>query len=214
MIVTWQSELHGPIGFHGDPEDYDGTPRLGDFWIDTAPKTRHWDRQAVAAYLIFGSVTGGRFQVPHKFSPAVATAMQRLSGVVPIIPEPIEYHPKALPAGERRLHILPDMPLPEEALEPVSQREGYLSVVRSDRAAGALRLTNALTVASNAWLHADHRTRLGSWYPFIACGALFAQDLEADSLVLHSDGIDTDSQQWLDLSHLLATAKLGLEVQS
>lgn len=214
MIITWQSELHGPVGFRAVAEDYDGTPRLENLWFDVGPKTRHWDRQAVAAYLTYGNVAGGRFQVPHKFSPAVAFAMQKMSGKVPIMPEPIEYYAKALPEGERRLHILPNESLPDDALKPQSQADGYLSIVRSDQAAGAVRWPNGLMVASNAWLHANETSQLGSWYPYIACGALFAQDLEADSLVLHANDVDTASQEWMNLSHLLSTAKLGLEVQS
>lgn len=210
MIIKSSRELDGSTGFSAETGDYDGTPVISNFWMDSSPKVQHWDRQAVAIYLVFGRNFGGHVVMPHKFSPAVANAMRTLAAPVPLDVQPIEYHPKALPIGQRRLVLVRDMPLPEQLLNPTDQTECYLEVLPSDKASGALRRINGLTVASNAWLH-QAASGLASWYPFVALACLFAEDLDAETIVIPDD-IDTTSQDWKDLSYLLATARLGLEI--
>ncbi|MEV8144224.1 hypothetical protein [Specibacter sp. NPDC078709] len=209
MIIKWLSEFDGQSGFFVEPTDYDGTPVITNLWMDSAPKVRHWDRQAIAAYLVFGSTFGGPVTMPHKFSPAVANAMKALSTPIQLDLQPIEYYPKALPTGEGRLVLVRNGPVPERLLNPANQSDSYLEIVRSDKASGAIRRINGLTVASNAWLH-QSTTGLASWYPFIAMACLFAEDLDAGTIVI-PEAIDTSLQEWKDLSYLLSTARLGLE---
>lgn len=210
MIIKWSNELHGPAGFTVTPEDYDGTPRLFQLLMDVAPKVRHWDRQAVAAFLTFGKSFGGPVTMPHKFSPAVSNAIKAMALPVQLDLQPIEYYPKALPIGERRLHVIVDEQVPASLLSPQNQRDGFIEVLRSDLNNGALRRINGLTLGSNAWVHSTG-SALESWYPYIAVACLFAEDLDASTIVLPSE-VDTDSPLWLPLCNLLATARLGLEV--
>ena len=212
MIITWQSEYEGHIGFRAVAEDYDGTPHVDHFWMDKAPVDRHWDREAIAAYLVFGSYASGRLAVPHKFSPAAAKAMSSMSAPVDLRPEPIEYYAKRLPFGTRTLRLLKDSPLARKDTDPPNQDVGYLQVLRSDRASGAIRTINGLTVASNAWVHSDSQgSELASVYPYLAMGALFAEDLEANVLEIEAD-VDTTSEEYKHLQHLLAMGRLGLRV--
>lgn len=210
MIVEWKSELDAQVGFVVEPGDYDGTPTISHFWMDTAPKIRHWDRQAIAAFLVFGSSFGGPVVMPHEFSPAVANAIKNLATPIQLDLQPIEYYPRALPVGERRLFLIRDTPIPDRLLNPTNQTECYLEVLPSDKASGAIRRINGLSLASNAWLH-HASPGLESWYPYIAMACLFAEDLDAGTIVVPGD-IDTSSQKWKDLSYLLATARLGLEI--
>lgn len=212
MIIKWLGEFDGQAGFFVEPGDYDGTPIISNLWMDSVPKVRHWDREAIAAFLIFGSTFGGPVTMPHKFSPAVANAMKTLSTPIQLDLQPIEYYPKSLPIGERRLVLIRDTPVPERLLSPSSQAESYLEVLPSDKASGAIRRINGLTVASNAWLH-QSASGLASWYPFIAMGCLFAEDLDAGTIVI-PESVDTSSQEWKNLSYLLSTARLGLEIAS
>jgi hypothetical protein len=209
MIIKWLSEFDGQAGFSVEAGDYDGTPTISNLWMDSGPKVRHWDRQAIAAYLVFGSTFGGPVTMPHKFSPAVANAIKNLSLPVQLDLQPIEYYPKALPIGERKLLVVRDIPIPDHLLNPSNQSESYLEVLPSDKANGAVRRVNGLTVASNAWLHASS-TGIASWYPFIAMACLFAEDLDAGTIVI-PESIDISSQEWKNLSYLLSTARLGLE---
>lgn len=210
MIVKWLSEFDGQSGFSVEAGDYDGTPVISNLWMDAAPKVRHWDRQAIAAYLVFGTTFGGPVTMPHKFSPAVANAMKTLSLPVPLDLQPIEYYPKALPIGERRLVLVRETPIPERLLHPSNQTESFLEILPSDKASGAIRRINGLSVASNAWLH-QAKAGLASWYPYIAMACLFAEDLDAGTIVI-PDNIDTSSQEWKNLSYLLSTSRLGLEI--
>lgn len=212
MIITWQSEFEGHIGFRAAPEDYDATPHVTHLWMDKMPVERHWDREAVAAYLVYGGYASGRFVVPHKFSPAAAKAMATMSDPVDLRPEPIEYYAKRLPSGNRTMRILKDGSLGEEYIAPDNQGGCYLQVLRSDRAAGAVRTINGLTVASNAWVHATADDGgLTSLYPYLALGALFAEDLEANVLEIEAD-VDSSTSEYRQLQHLLSTARLGLRV--
>ncbi|PCC35781.1 hypothetical protein [Glutamicibacter sp. BW77] len=210
MIVTWQNEFDGQSGLFAEPGEYDGTPTISALWMDCQPKTRHWDRQAIAAYLVFGSTFGGPVTMPHKFSPAVANAMKALSIPVQLDLQPIEYYPQPLPIGERKLILVRDTLVPDRLLRPSNQTESYLEVLHSDKASGAVRRINGLSVASNAWLH-QSSTGLASWYPFIAMACLFAEDLDAGTIVI-PDSIDTSLQEWKNLKYLLSTARLGLEL--
>jgi hypothetical protein len=210
MIIKWVSELDGQTGFFVEAGDYDGTPVISSLWMDSSPKVRHWDRLAIAAYLVFGSTFGGPVTMPHKFSPAVANAMKTLSLPVQLDLQPIEYYPKALPIGERRLMVVRDAPVPDHLQKPSNQADSYLEILQSDKASGAIRRINGLTLASNAWLH-QSSTGISSWYPHIALACLFAEDLDAGTIVI-PDNIDTSLQEWKNLSYLLSTARLGLEI--
>lgn len=209
MIINWLNELDGQAGFFVEPGDYDGTPDIPNLWMDTAPRVRHWDRQAIAAYLIFGRKFGGPVTMPHKFSPAVSNAMKAISAPVQLDLQPIEYYPKALPIGERSLLLVRESPVPQELIQPNNQEMCYLEVLPSDKASGAVRRINGLTIASNAWLHTS-ATGLASWYPYIALACLFAEDLDAGTIVIPEE-FDRSSQEWKNLSCLLGTARLGLE---
>lgn len=211
MIIKWVPERHGTVGFHVVPEDYDGTPSIANFWLDVRPKSIHWDRQAVAAFLIYGRAFGGPVTMPHKFSPAVSNAIKSLSIPVQLDLQPIEYYPKAIPIGERRLHVFADTPVPQTLLDPHDQSSAFLEVLRSDKASGAIRRLNGISVASNAWLHSSGRN-LQSWYPYIAIACLFAEDLDVSTIVLPSS-VDTSSPLWSKLCDLLSTARLGLEIE-
>ncbi|WP_431711855.1 hypothetical protein [Glutamicibacter uratoxydans] len=211
MIIKWLSELHGPTGFLAEPEDYDGTPRISHLWIDSAPKNRHWDRQAIAAYLVFGDSFGGPVSMPHKFSPAVATAIKAAAKPVQLDIQPIEYYPKALPIGERKLRIVSNETVPEQLLKPNNQEVAFLEILRSDQASGAIRRVNGITVASNAWLHTVASGNKG-WFPLIAIACLFAEDLDAGTIVLPPSA-ELHANERRILEYLLGTARLGLEIE-
>lgn len=210
MKIKWLSEFDGQVGLAVEPDDYDGTPQISHLWMDRGPKSRHWDREAVATGLVFGRYFGGEITMPHKFSPAVATGLRRMAGPVPINVGPIEYYPKGLPEGERRLHLLVDEPVPEDLMEPKDQSACYLQILRSDRASGSIRRVNGLSVASNAWLHSEPRAVSGL-LPFIALACLFAEDLEAGTIVLPPSSAGVPDE-WQEVRQILATARLGLEV--
>ncbi|GAA2136651.1 hypothetical protein GCM10009825_22100 [Arthrobacter humicola] len=212
MIVTWNGEYVGHTGFNVTADDYDGEPRFRSFWFDAAPKNRHPDREAVAAFLVFSSAMGGLVNLPHKFSPAVDSAMRSIASPVPVVFSPIEYYPKALPGGSRPLNLSWSGIEAASTDETTRDDTTYLRIERSDETAGSLRTLRGLTMSSNAWLHSDgRRGHVSSIRPYLAAAVLFAEDLDADSIRIPGD-YDQESQEWKDLVYLLGTARLGLEV--
>lgn len=209
MIITWRGELVGHVGLTAVPNDYDGNPQFSNFWFDASPKAIHPDRQAVAAYLIFGSYMSGRVQMPHAFSPAVEAALRFDAEPVSISFNPIEYYPKALPIGSRVLDLSWEGSSNNCEIAD-SPGSAYLHILQSDRAAGSIRTVNGLTIGSNAWLHtSSKRDSLQRIYPFVAAAVLFAEDLEVD-VVRVPLGYDEGTAEWRALSSLLASARLGL----
>ena len=64
MIIQWKHQDIGHAGFSVEPEDYDGVPHFAQFWLDASPKNKHPDREAVAAFLVYGRYMGGLTQMP------------------------------------------------------------------------------------------------------------------------------------------------------
>lgn len=212
MIIKWNGEYVGHTGFNVVADDYDGEPRFRSFWFDAGPKTRHPDREAVAAFLVFNSAMGGLVHMPHKFSPAVDSAMRSISHPVPVVFSPVEYYPKALPSGSRPLNLSWSGIETAPSADMSGVDTTYLRLERSDESAGSLRTLRGLTVSSNAWLHSDGcEGSPSSIRPYLAAAVLFAEDLDADSIRVPGD-FDEESREWKDLVYLLGAARLGLEV--
>ena len=211
MIIKWKSEYIGHVGFSALPEDYDGIPRFANYWLDSAPKTRHADRESLAAFLIFNRYMGGLTHMPQKFSPALDSAFRAAAGGM-VSFTPVEYYPKALPSGSRTLHLS----WADAVFVPASMRQSaedaYLHIERSDRSSGSMRTINRLDVASNAWIHSRGELRsLESIFPYLAAAVLYAEELEVDTIQIYGD-FDTQSDLWKKLVLLLGSARLGLKL--
>lgn len=210
MIIKWKSEYIGHIGFEATPDDYDGIPKFANYWLDAGPKLRHPDREAVAAFLIYGSYLGGLTQMPHKFSPAVDVVLRDAAGEASAAFSPIEYYPKALPVGSRtmRLSWSEDE---KEKIDAEGVADVFLRLERSDRVSGSMRSVNGLTVASNAWIHVpDCAESIYRIYPFLAAAVLYAEDLEADTIQVQGN-YDKDKDAWETIVRLLGSARLGIK---
>lgn len=208
MIIKWKSEYIGHVGFEATPDDYDGIPRFANYWLDAGPKVRHADREAVAAFLIYGRYMGGLTQMPHKFSPAVDAVLRDAAGRASAAFSPVEYYPKALPIGSRTMDLSWS---DDEHQTAESQAEVFLRIERSDRVSGSMRSVNGLTVASNAWIHVPgYAESLYSIYPFIAAAVLYAEDLEVDTIQVRGN-YDSDKDAWETVVRLLGSARLGIK---
>lgn len=210
MIIEWKSHNIGHVGFVAEPEDYDGVPRFAQYWLDASPKNRHADREALAAFLIFGKYMGGLTRMPSKFSPAVESVMCRVSAAVSTSFTPIEYYPKGLPIGKRSLRLSwSDTELRGDS-EVVDVTRAYLHVDRSDKSSGSLRNINGLRVASNAWMHSEMNPgSIDSIFPYVAAAVLYAEDLDIDTIEI-SGNYDMQTSEWAKLVHLLGAARLGI----
>ena len=184
MKVTKLTETTGPWGLRATPGEYDGMPPLDAFLFDRQPRALSPDRAAAAAYLVFGHLASGDFETPQWHAPALAQAMVDDTRPAWVQTHPVELYAKPLPIGRRAVRV------GVEGLAgfdpPVNQSSDVyeLRIMRSDHSNGARTTFASLEISSNAWLHAvgqgiERRLRLA-----IACGVLFAEDLEVDHLLI------------------------------
>lgn len=206
MKVSWSSTHDNRIGFHTELHEYDAVPPVAALLIDHAPAMINAEREAVASYLAFGHWVSGDLQLAHKVGPNTASAIERDMSFVDVRPSPLEYYPKPLPTGSRRVSVDFDG-------SGVSSSGPFISVLPASRWNGALRSHNGIALGSNAFVfdaaasggHVAIRCRL-------AVAVLFAEDLLADTFVLRAN--DVDAREISRIRKLLAAVNIGLDLVS
>lgn len=179
--------------------EYDAFPPMGALLVDRAPRARNNDRDAVAAFLAFGAWAGTSITLPNRVSPATAEAVRRDSKLFGLSVEPIEYYPKKLPIGAARVMVSTD--LAADLATP------HLAVLRSDRWNGTLGTSRSLAVGSNA-IFIEPKQPLRQ---ILAVAVLFAEDLDADCLVVSESHASADERR--RLRDLLSAVRLGIDFE-
>lgn len=205
MKITWKGTLTGQVGFHAELQEYDAVPPVDSLLIDHAPASMNPEREAVAAYLAFGHWTSGDLQLPHRVGPNTAAAIEQDMQHIAIRPGPIEYYPKPLEIGSRKVHLGFDANSVKDAMPAIA-------VLQSTSWVGALRAMQSVAVASNAFTldravsstHECIRSRL-------AVGVLFAADLSADTLIV--SGSNIPELEKARLANLLLSVRLGVHFE-
>lgn len=208
MRVEKTTSATGQWGLRATSEDYDGTPPLPVIQFDRQPRTLSPDRVALASFMFFNPWISGRYASPQWHSPALSQAMGRHVRPAWIQTEPVELYAKALPKGRRPLHVsMEDVP----SLRSTSVRgcDSSLKLTRSDRSVGARLSSAALELSTNAWMLTAGRGRRRQLEVVLACGLLYAEDLEADELIISSDVDDKDARDFADL---IGAARIGLRI--
>lgn len=208
MKVVTITETTGSWGLQAQPEEYDATPSLDRVLFDRRPRTLSPDRVALASYLLFGHLASGRFQTPGWHTPGLAQAMAVDSLPVWVQTQPVELYAKAYPIGRRALRVRVEGVAGLDPPEP-SDGNHQLRLMRADRSSGARTTFTSLEVSSNAWLStvghgAERRLRVA-----VAAGVVFAEDLEADRLVIGRGAAPEDAVA--RTRNLLDAVRLGLE---
>lgn len=209
MKIVKVTEPTGLWGLRATLEHYDATPPLDTILFDRQPRALSPDRVALAAYLVFGHLASGRFETPQWHSPGLAQSLSDDARPAWLQTEPVELYAKPLPTGRRAVRVGVEG---ISELEPAadSTSDSYqLRIMRSDLSSGARTTFSSLEVSSNAWLltvaqGAERRLRI-----VIACGVLFAEDLEADRFVV---GRGTAPTAVLErIRRLLDAVRLGID---
>lgn len=203
MRIVWEQEESGATRLTAEPEEYDAFPPMGSVLLDAPPARRDADREALAAYLLFGRWMSGEASLPGGPSPHLAEAIERDASPVRLRVRNVESAPRALPRGERAVQVV--FGLPDRA-----PRMPTLAVVPSTVAGGLFRTADLMVIPSNAvlldWVDSGSlRARLG-------VAVLFAADAGAEVLRLAPGELGTDEQA--RLTTLLLSVNLELSVDS
>lgn len=205
MKIQWTKNSFGQTGFVTERSEYDAVLPIDSLMMDNAPLLINPEREAVAAFLAFGSFASGEFQLSRKFGPATAEALVKASDPVPLYPHPIEYYPKPLPGGLRSCFVGTDISVLSQEQEIA---ELSFAVLRSDQWNGSIVAHHAFGVASNAFL-IDAMRKSNNIRAQLAVAVLFAEDFNVDYFVVSSDLVnDPEEQKFIE--NLLLVCKLGI----
>lgn len=214
MKIEWIDEKSGRSGLVVTEVDrYDGVPSIDSFWLDKAPLNLSQDRLAVASTLVFGPWVTGAFRLPKQVGAGVARSIIRFCEPSWVVPEPIDYGPKPIPAGSGILFTESRGKRTEPSLTRQARRDGTnLTILDSDQYAGSLFSMEGLYVTSNMFafqLDGAH----APWLPLLAVAVLFAEDLQCSTI-----SIPMHYQETLESEHalmdLLSATGLRLEFHS
>lgn len=203
MKITWKGTQTGQVGFHAELQEYDAVPPVGSLLIDHAPSSMNLEREAMAGYLAFGHWTSGDLQLPHRLGPNTAAAIERDMQHVSVRPSPIEYYPKPLETGHRRVRV---------AFTPanISGELPTLTVLPASEWTGSMRSLQSVVVASNAFaLDSAASNGIEAIRARLAVAVLFAGDLSADILNIYAPRLDPGEER--RIRELLLAVRLGVE---
>lgn len=211
MRVEKHTSPTGQWGLQAFAEDYDGTPPLPIVQFDRQPRTLSPDRVALASYLFFGPWMSGRYTSPQWHSPALSQAISRDAHPAWLQTEPVELYAKALPKGRRSFSVsLQGADLTHDPLERDSQAPS-LRFMRSDLSSGARVWGPSLELSTNAWLLASGQSVVRQLRVVLGCAVLFAEDVDADEVVIGHSG---PSPEVAGLFDLVGASRLGLRLVS
>lgn len=201
MKIRTETNTFSPFSLIAERGEYDALPPVNTLHVDFAPTKVNADRLAIASYLVFGAYVSGTIEMPKKFCPATAEAMEQDARPVQLRPAPIEYYPQPLAIGQRTARIY--FELPGESVE------GQFSVLPSDSYSGIITGPNKLLLASNAFVFDALTKSAQSIRARLAVAVLFAEDFSIDTFILDGTAIDRKEQR--ALINLLASCRLGLQ---
>ncbi len=208
MKIVVVTEPTGPWGLQAVVEDYDSIPTLEKVVFDRQPRTLSPDRVALASYLLFGHLASGRLQTPQWHSPALAQAIAQDARPAWLQTEPVMFYAKPLPTGRLTVRVEVEG---VAGFDPATCPKGAheLRFMRSDRSSGARATFSSLELSSNAWLLSVNASPEGRLRVALACAVLFAEDVEADSILI-GHGLAPQAAV-IRARRLLDAVRLGLE---
>lgn len=211
MRVEKNTSPTGQWGLRAVAEDYDGTPPLPTVQFDRQPRTLSPDRVALASYLFFGPWMSGRYVSPQWHSPAMSQAMAQDASPAWLQTEPVELYAKALPKGRRTFAV--SLEGADQIRDAVQEGAGTPSLrfMRSDLSSGARVRGSSLELSSNAWLLASGQSTERQLRVALGCAVLFAEDVDADEVVIGHSG---SSAEVASLFDLVGASRLGLRLVS
>lgn len=167
------------------PSDYDGSPAPDCLRLDYSPRFASPGRLAVAAVLAFRPYIAGGLDLPRPVSPELARSFTDFLAPVAVFPQPVEYHPKAIPLGSGTFVVeVGGSPHHENRSGPSATR---LSLLPGGRSFGHRLEGDLVSVPTNAALLAPPSADpLDCVLPLLACAVLLAEDFGIGTVELPS----------------------------
>jgi hypothetical protein len=205
--IEWHPVLDdGGCGISAVPQEYDGHPTPDLLKLDYSPRFAAPTRLALAAVLAFRPYISGALQLPQPVSPEVADGIREILRPHEVFPEPIEYHPKAIPTGPGTFR-LQDSPTAVKPGSPAGPLD--LVLVDTARVFGHHLEGNVATMPTNASLLApgvsDPLDRL---LPSLAVAVLLAEDFGVGAIELPAEA--AGGKRYVPVVGALAASGLAL----
>ena len=195
------------------PLALDAHPPMDRLIFERAPRVLTPDRLAVAASIVFGEYCSEEINFKDSVTTQTGAAIRRfVNGRIAVVP--IDAEPRRLPIGATILRLVGDGDVaPESSRSIFGMREISFRPSRIDLAAGVRSGLHSFEIGSNGWL-------LGAIAPVpcpsaieIASAVLFAEELEADRIIVPSRLHPGDAIA-ATLTDLLESVRLGLQFES
>lgn len=216
MKIQWSDNSFGRSGILAIPERGDTQPPVDTFYLDYIVENIDQDRLAVAAALVFGTYAGDRLMFENPVSAGVARAIEVFLGERMVRVDPVGYVENNSLHGDTTI-VLDHVGAHTTPINQLGrQRHLGVSIVPTESSSGGLLTMDALSVASNAWLHARlHTAGFAEDRLYVAAGVLLSADLSAAGIALcDSAGVVASSVDTRALQALLESSSLSLVVQA
>lgn len=209
--IEWKGRgVTGRFSLQAEPEAYDGTPPIAEFFVDRDMLAISDDVLSLAAFLAFAPYCSGSLTLPRKVTAELAKAMTEFQAPAWLHPADVEFEPRQAPLGDGMALVVDRItdfsPLPNLWGRP---RNVTVSVLDSARWAGDLVATDQLIVSSNAHAVAHMGPPSHGFLPVIAAALLFMESYRCSTLVIPDDAL-VDDAMWERLAALLKAGKFAL----
>lgn len=185
MKFSWVSERAGRSGIAAEPGVYDGSPSLGELWMDAEPEARHDDRVTLAAALAFCAYLSGPLDMQER-KVSIGLANELTEKLAPFVQTvtPIEFAQRRFADGAGTLAVHTEI----EGINHLCADPEVTTGIRvspSDKTTGQFLDGRILHTASNASILSAMAQRMhrATCYPELAVAVLFAEDLGCDHIV-------------------------------
>ncbi|GAA3541877.1 hypothetical protein AFL01nite_25510 [Aeromicrobium flavum] len=210
MRIHWNGRgATGRFSIAAEPEAYDATPAVSDFFVDRDMLLLSDDVLSLAAFLAFAPYCSGSLTLPRSVSPELAQAITEFQAPAWVRVANVDMEPRRAPQGSGMALVVDDS-LTFEPLPNTWGRARNLAVGVLDSAswAGDLVGTDRLLVASNAHLISQIGPASHAYLPLVATAMLFMESYNCSTLVLPDDAVD--AAMWDRLAGLVKAAKFAL----
>lgn len=185
MRFDWSPNLDaGGCEIAAIPSDYDGSPAPSCLRLDYAPRFASPGRLAVAAVLAFRPYIAGALDFPAAISPELARNLMNLLAPVSVFPQPVDFHPKAIPLGTGTFVVEDGQ---EELGRSASSRSSVtrLRLTSGSRTFGHQLERDLVSVPTNAaLLTPTSGDPLDAVLPLVAGAVLLAEDFGIGTIEL------------------------------
>ena len=209
MKVTYSQDDFRRTVLSAEPGEYDGYPVVADLLVEALPSRLSRFRESTAAALPFLTLMNGALETERPLFPLTASLLREASPFE-LQPAQIEWTPADIPKGSGGLVVSSgsQMKFVGGAMNGCAE----LRLLRTSEFSGAISTSNQCITSTNLWLikelEGDDRFLLS----MLAIGALFAEDFDANRLILVTDA-EFERIDPMLIQRVLESVGLRFEIQ-